>query len=330
MQVFPTYNNQPGEEDLNIKLVTRTDYLYENNGKEWQDELGLNMNDFGARNYACPVAKLNRNPALGRWMNIDPLAEVSRRFSPYTYALNNPVYFIDPDGMTAESSTTVTATTGVSLAFGVSLDSVIEGGAAVDFSGEISFNVSQGNNNDSFNVANNDNKDPKNGENKSTSDNCPKCNKFQKIAKQRRGNTDLQRFKDKAYSLEDWVEIYKDKNFNEIINEEPKKNGLPGGPTIRYVKNPYDGNVMDMRHVMIVGFLYGRATGDLVEVGQYIGGLMGNENMRSSAFDAQDYYSNDLGARFSNYRALTLGFGFERRASNFAQSFSNWLYHDNR
>ncbi|SMC81030.1 RHS repeat-associated core domain-containing protein [Moheibacter sediminis] len=74
--------------------VLKTDYQYKYNGKELQDELGLNWYDYQARNY---------DPALGRWMNIDPLAEMSRKTSPYVYALNNPVFFIDPDGMKAES-----------------------------------------------------------------------------------------------------------------------------------------------------------------------------------------------------------------------------------
>jgi RHS repeat-associated protein len=68
---------------------TGKDHKYGFGNKEEQDELGLGWIDITARNY---------DPALGRWMNLDPLAELMRRHSPYNYAFDNPVYFIDADG----------------------------------------------------------------------------------------------------------------------------------------------------------------------------------------------------------------------------------------
>ncbi|MCI5057636.1 MAG: RHS repeat-associated core domain-containing protein, partial [Flavobacteriales bacterium] len=99
-----------GEIDKNTEVLQQQDYYpfgmvldnpnaqvavsenhYQYNGKEMNDEFGLNWLDYGARWY---------DPSIGRWTVIDKLAEHPSQLdlSPYASFWNNPATFNDPDG----------------------------------------------------------------------------------------------------------------------------------------------------------------------------------------------------------------------------------------
>jgi RHS repeat-associated protein len=68
---------------------------YKYNGKEFVPDSKMGWYDYGKRMY---------DPALGRWHVPDPRAEKYESWSPYNYALNNPLYYVDPNGDTVKTA----------------------------------------------------------------------------------------------------------------------------------------------------------------------------------------------------------------------------------
>ena len=78
-----------GNNLVGIEKQGQPDHKFQYNGKEKQSELGLNWTDYGARNY---------DPQLGRFHTQDRFADKYHPLSPYQYAANNPMLYIDVNG----------------------------------------------------------------------------------------------------------------------------------------------------------------------------------------------------------------------------------------
>jgi len=66
------------------------DNKYQYNGKEWNDDFGLNIYPYGARWY---------DPSIGRFIGVDPISDKFPHVSAFNYAENEPVGSIDLWGL---------------------------------------------------------------------------------------------------------------------------------------------------------------------------------------------------------------------------------------
>jgi RHS repeat-associated protein len=82
---YPFGMLKPGEQ------FSSPNYRYGFNGMEKDDEIKGNGNsyDFGARLYSSRI---------GKWMSIDSEWKLYPDISPYAFAVNNPIRYVDPDG----------------------------------------------------------------------------------------------------------------------------------------------------------------------------------------------------------------------------------------
>ena len=85
---YPFGSQLPGRKYIQANNT----YRYGFNGKEKSDEVygDGNVYDYGFRIY---------NPRIGKFLSVDPLSKNYSFYSPYQFAGNNPIEFIDRDGL---------------------------------------------------------------------------------------------------------------------------------------------------------------------------------------------------------------------------------------
>ncbi|MDR0969398.1 MAG: hypothetical protein LBM67_02520 [Lentimicrobiaceae bacterium] len=98
-----------------------------------------------------------------------------------------------------------------------------------------------------------------------------------------------------VYTMDEFINENKGLTREEIVNQRKNRSvtfldSQEGVPNMRYVINPQDGEILDMRHMLIVG-KKPTIVGNLIEFGQWIMGSPSGMNM-------QDFYSNFVGSQF--------------------------------
>jgi RHS repeat-associated protein len=121
--------NEPEQFERNWGNVTTfassLNNKYKYNGKEFQDELGLNMTAMDMRQY---------DPVVARWVVQDPI--IHFEYSPYNAFDNNPVYWSDPTGEDAQETDAGWAFTGDDAVSVIKL--LLNGGGTFQLKGEYS------------------------------------------------------------------------------------------------------------------------------------------------------------------------------------------------
>jgi len=126
---------------------------------------------------------------------------------------------------------------------------------------------------------------------------------------------ELSAHSNEAVTYCEFLNHIKGRSFEDVIHEfdrNPRGDLSAEGPDdrFRYVFDPADPKrVIDMRHFLVIGQM-GEYSGLAVEIHQYITGEKG-------AFDAQDFFSNDLGVNWHVWYFWAGWRGFETSLRNF-------------